>query len=65
MPSAHTAERDFESDVEQYLEDAGWRTFRKERAAGAGFAAGQEDYDRGLALKADTLVDFVKETQPA
>lgn len=64
MPSAHTAERDFESDVEQYLEDAGWRTFRKERAAGAGFAAGQEDYDRALALKTDTLVSFVKETQP-
>ena len=60
-----TSERDFEDDVELFLERTGWKTFRKQRVTGGGFAVGQLDYDRELALKVDSLVDFVKETQPA
>lgn len=59
-----TKERNFEDNVETFLEDAGWATFRAQREAGGGFACDQEDYDRKLALKADSLVNFVKETQP-
>jgi type I restriction enzyme R subunit len=39
------------------MRKAGWRTF-------ASNAEAQADYDRKLALKVDSLVGFVKETQP-
>ena len=58
-----TTERNFEDDVERFLGDAGWTTYRKERENGAA-NAGQEDYDRKLGLKVRSLIDFVKETQP-
>ena len=35
-----TSERDFEDDVELFLERTGWKTFRKQHAAGGGYAAG-------------------------
>ena len=56
-PGNHTTERDFEDDVERLMRDAGWRTFRTN-------AEGQRDYDKSLALKVDSLVGFVRDTQP-
>lgn len=52
-----TTERNFEDDVEAMLGAAGWRTF-------GSFAESQADYDRKLALKVDSLVSFVRQTQP-
>ena len=52
-----TAEKNYEDDVEAILGLAGWRTFDNNAAA-------QADYDRKLALKVDSLTDFVQETQP-
>lgn len=52
-----TTERNFEDDVESLMAAAGWTTFDSNTAA-------QADYDRKLALKADSLVRFVRETQP-
>ena len=52
-----TTEKNFEGDVEAILGLAGWRTFGSNAAA-------QADYDRKLALKADSLIGFVQETQP-
>ena len=52
-----TSERNFEDDVEAMLGSVGWRTFASNTEA-------QADYDRKLALKADSLVGFVRETQP-
>lgn len=52
-----TTELIFENDVAAFMREAGWRTF-------ASNAEGQADYDRKLALKVDSLVGFVKETQP-
>lgn len=60
-----TKERNFEDNVESSLEKAGWTTLREQREAGGGFACAQKDYDRKLALKVDSLVNFVKGTQPA
>ncbi len=48
-----TTERDFEDDVEKMLGEVGWTIH-----------VGQADYDRKLALKVDSLINFVKETQP-
>ena len=55
--SAKTSEKVFEDDVEAMLGLAGWRTF-------ASNAEAQADYDRKLALKVESLVGFVRETQP-
>ena len=52
-----TAEKNYEDDVEAILGLAGWRTFDNNAAA-------QADYDRKLALKVDSLIDFVQGTQP-
>ena len=52
-----TSEKNFEDDVESILGLAGWRTFASNVDA-------QADYDRRLALKVDSLVGFVQETQP-
>ena len=64
-----TSEGDFEDDVESYLGGVGWKTFERERAAAeaAGepkWAVAQQDYDRALAIKKDSLIGFIKETQP-
>lgn len=64
-----TSEGDFEDDVESHLGKVGWKTFEKERASAeaAGkskWAVAQQDYDRALAIKKDSLIGFVKETQP-
>ncbi len=64
-----TSEHDFEDDVEAYLGKAGWKTFEQERAAAkvAGkpqWEVAQEDYDRTLAIKTDSLIGFIKEMQP-
>lgn len=53
----NTTEKNFENDVERMMRDASWRTFPSNADA-------QADYDRNLALKVDSLVGFVKETQP-
>lgn len=52
-----TAEKNFEGDVESILGLAGWRTFDSNATA-------QADYDRKLAFKVESLVGFVRETQP-
>lgn len=52
-----TTERNFEDDVERLMHEAGWITLESNIAA-------QADYDRKLALKVDSLVGFVKQTQP-
>ncbi|MBQ9042404.1 MAG: hypothetical protein IJ111_06275, partial [Eggerthellaceae bacterium] len=52
-----TAEKNFEDDVEAILGHAGWKTYDSNVSA-------QADYDRKLALKVDSLISFVKETQP-
>ena len=52
-----TSERNFEDDVEAIMRLAGWGTFTSNTGA-------QADYDRKLALKVDSLVEFVRETQP-
>ena len=52
-----TTEKVFEDDVEALMRKAGWRTFASNSEA-------QGDYDRKLALKVDSLVGFVRETQP-
>lgn len=52
-----TTELIFENDVAAFMHEAGWRTFSSN-------AESQADYDRKLALKVDSLVGFVKETQP-
>jgi len=56
--SSGTTERDFEGDVERMMHDVGWTTFSSN-------AVGQADYDRKRALKVDSLVGFVRKTQPA
>lgn len=52
-----TTERVFEDDVTAILAKAGWRAFANNIDA-------QADYDRKLALKTDSLIDFIRETQP-
>ena len=52
-----TTEKNFENNVESIMHDAGWDVFESNAEA-------QADYDRKLALKIDSLVGFVKETQP-
>ena len=49
-------ERQFENDVEKFLEQAGWTTFKNNSVA-------QADYSKQLALKVDSLIGFIKETQ--
>lgn len=63
-----TSEGDFEDDVEAYLGKAGWKTFEVERVAAkvsdqSKWNVAQRDYDRKLAIKKDSLIGFVKETQ--
>lgn len=64
-----TGESDFEDDVEALLGKAGWRTFSKERREAElegqpKWAVAQKDYDRKLAIKTDSLISFIEETQP-
>lgn len=60
-----TTERNFEDDVERFMHDAGWRTSYGEGLSRAeNIAASQVDYDRKLALKVDSLIGFIQETQP-
>ena len=59
----HTSEKDFENYVERVLGSAGWRTTVNGVRLFPAFkdnADAQKDYDRALALKVDSLVDFVK-----
>jgi len=64
-----TGEGDFEDDVEALLGRAGWKTFVKERhdaelEGEPKWLVSQKDYDRKLAIKTDSLISFIKETQP-
>ena len=52
-----TSERNFEDDVEMIMGNVGWTTFPTPAIA-------QKDYDRKLALKVDSAIGFVRETQP-
>lgn len=52
-----TTEKNFENDVERMMHDAGWKIFSSNVEA-------QTDYDRSLAFKVDSLISFIKETQP-
>lgn len=55
--SSRTTEKDFESNVETFMQTAGWKTFPNNAVA-------QADYNRKLALKTESLIGFIKETQP-
>ena len=62
-----TTEHNFEDDIENYMGERGWRTIYNEyegEPASDNNACAQADYDRELALKVDSLVGFVRETQP-
>ena len=52
-----TTEKNFENNVEAFMRGVGWRTYSTPVEA-------QVDYDKKLALKVDSLVGFVRETQP-
>lgn len=52
-----TTEKNFENNVESMMHDAGWDVFESNAEA-------QADYDRKRALKTESLIGFVKETQP-
>lgn len=63
----HTTEKQFENDVERIMGSVGWRTTQngtRTLPAFKGNIEAQTDYDRTLALKTDSLINFVKETQP-
>lgn len=64
--NASTTEKDFENDVEWLMDQAGWRTIYNETEGlphADNNACAQADYDRKLALKVDSLIGFVQETQ--
>lgn len=52
-----TTEKNFENDVESIMHDAGWDVFESNAEA-------QADYDRKRALKTESAIGFVRETQP-
>lgn len=52
-----TMEKNFENNVESMMHDAGWDVFESNAEA-------QADYDHMRALKTESLIGFVKETQP-
>lgn len=54
---SRTTEKDFENNVEAFMQKAGWTTFENNAVA-------QADYNRKLALKIESLIGFIKETQP-
>lgn len=61
------SEKKFEDYVEYMLGSTGWRTTVNGVRSFPAFkdnADAQNDYDRSLALKIDSLIGFVKETQP-
>lgn len=63
----NTTEKQFENDVERMLGSTGWRTTQNGTCTLPAFKSNtdaQLDYDRKLALKTDSLISFVKETQP-
>ena len=63
----HTTEKQFENDVERIMGSVGWRTTQngtRTLPAFKGNIEAQTDYDHTLALKTDSLINFVKETQP-
>lgn len=63
----NTTEKQFENDVERMLGSTGWRTTQNSTCTLPAFKSNtdaQLDYDRKLALKTDSLISFVKETQP-
>ena len=55
--SSNTTEHNFEDDVEKYMAATGWKTFPNNKVA-------QADYDRKFALKTESLIGFIRETQP-
>ena len=64
-----TTERNFEDDVECYLEEAGWTTFQEERYQAKLndqdiWGVAQRDYDRKRALKTESLLGFIRDSQP-
>lgn len=65
--NASTTEKDFENDVEWLMDRVGWRTIYNETEGlphADNNACAQAEYDRKLALKVDSLIGFVQETQP-
>ena len=62
---SNTTERNFEDDVERFMHDARWRTsYGEGMSRTENIAASQAGYDRKLALKVDSLIGFIRETQP-
>lgn len=62
-----TTERNFEDDIENYMGERGWRTIYNEyegEPASDDNACAQADYNHELALKVESLVGFMRETQP-
>ncbi len=61
------SEKKFEDYIEYMLGSTGWRTTVNGVRSFPAFkdnADAQNDYDRSLALKTDSLIGFIKETQP-
>lgn len=52
-----TTEKNFENNVESIMHDAGWDVFASNTET-------QADYDRKRALKTESVIGFVRETQP-
>lgn len=62
-----TSECSFEDDIENFMGMLGWRTIYNEyegEPASDNNTCAQADYDRELALKIDSLIGFIRETQP-
>lgn len=67
VKAKNISEKKFEDYVERMLGLTGWRTTVNSIRSFPAFkdnADAQKDYDRSLALKVDSLIGFVKETQP-
>lgn len=67
VKAKNISEKKFEDYVERMLGLTGWRTTVNGVRSFPAFkenADAQKDYDRSLALKVDSLIGFVKETQP-
>lgn len=67
VKAKNISEKKFEDYVERTLGSTGWRTTVNGVRSFPGFkdnADAQKDYDRTTALKVDSLIGFVTETQP-
>lgn len=67
VAQSKVSETCFENDVERFMDQVGWRTIYNDtegEPAQSNNIAAQADYDRKRALKVNSLLDFIRETQP-